>query len=214
MRQSTRAEALNCWPPFPGCTEPYFDHRYEHVKHVEVNAKKLHGLYGGDLEVILASVWVHDRAKFQGDHAKKAAQWARENLAATGFPAEKVEAVAYAVEHHGGWEIVDSNRLQTMEAQILWDADKLAHCGPAYILDLYVYFTSRKTCERDKRSINIQFHESISSENFLAGFAGFVDGTRGEREGKLFYFPASKEMAAQYRETTRMFYENLTEQWR
>lgn len=64
---------------------------------------KLHKKYGGDIDIILASVWIHDIAKFEiGDHAKKAGEWASKNLCKTNFPESKTDDVIYAVCVHSG----------------------------------------------------------------------------------------------------------------
>lgn len=106
MLEITQEEAMKFWPPFQDCTLPYFNERFEHVRHVEKNAMKLHQKYGGDKDVILASVWIHDRAKFEaGDHAKNASDWTLKYLCNTKFPESKINDVAYAVGVHSGWEI-------------------------------------------------------------------------------------------------------------
>ena len=132
----TKAAAYDCFPPIGSQTEPYYNYRYEHIKQVEIESLKLLEVYkNADKDIVLASVWIHDRYKpqFDGaDHGNKAADWVLENLESTGFPKEKVKAVAYAVRSHAGWEKVP---LDTLEAQMVWDADKIAHQGPNYIFN-------------------------------------------------------------------------------
>lgn len=211
MLEITKTEAMEYWPPFQSCQAPYFNFRLEHVKHVECDARKLISLYGGDEDIVLASVWTHDRTKPQFDgpqHAKKASEWVLENLQSTGFPKEKIEDVAYAVRVHSGWT---ANGIEKLEAKILWDADKLAHFGPAYFLDLLIAFTSRKVCERENSDI-LQFHETISMENFLRRFDGIMNVGDFEGLSTMFYFAESVEMAKKRKLANKAFFEALKDQ--
>ena len=208
MQKITQKEALEYYPPLQDCTLPYFDFRFEHVKHVQKNAIKLFDIYGGDLDIILAAVWVHDRTKFEpGNHAKTAASWAVTNLYQTGFPENKINDVVYAVSVHSGWVI---SNLDTIEAKILWDADKLAHFGPAYFFDSIFLNTSKKLCEEGKSLIS--FHEAISMDNFLVGFSDWKNDFNNEQADKMFYFDESKRLCLKYHQTSRLFYEVLEEQ--
>lgn len=210
MQKNSREEAMKCWPPFQECTLPYFDLRFEHVKHVEKNALKLFDKYGGDKDIILASVWIHDRTKFEpGNHAKTAASWALNNLYNTGFPENKVNDVVYAISVHSGWQI---SSLNTTEAKILWDADKLAHFGPAYFFDLVFSNTSKKICEHESCPDIIGFHETISMDNFLLRFKDFKKEMNEDETEKMFYFEESKRLCMKYQYASKVFYEVLEEQ--
>lgn len=124
MHQATLAEAERRY----GSDDPLFNYRWEHVQAVHTLAMKLARLTGADLEIVEASVWLHDIAKEQGeDHAQAGAAYARRFLSQTDFPPEKVERVAQAIaEHQGLWR---EKPLQSLESQVLWDADKLAKLG-------------------------------------------------------------------------------------
>jgi uncharacterized protein len=124
MREAAVAEATA-----DGRTEePPFNYRWEHVKAVVTLARSLAGLVGADVEVVEAAAWLHDVAKQEGEsHAVVGAARARELLAETDFPAEKVEAVARAIEDHIGlWR---DEPLTNLESMVLWDADKLTKIG-------------------------------------------------------------------------------------
>ena len=211
MLEITQAEALKYWPPFQNYTLPSFNERLEHVKHVEKNAIKLHKIYGGDIDIILASVWIHDRAKFEmGDHAKNASDWALINLCKTDFPEHKIKEVVYAVKVHSGWVTKDIN---TVEAKILWDADKLSHFGPAYFMDSIFSFTSKKVCEREKQPDIISFHETISMDNFILKFKEFKNSLDNDKISNMFYFDESKRLVRKYINANIAFYEVLEEQF-
>jgi uncharacterized protein len=124
MRKVTIKEAQQ----HSGRTEPIYNYRWEHVTAVVTLAVKLASLTGADEEVVEAAAWLHDIAKDKGsNHPQMGAAYARRFLPRTNFPADKIERVAQAIEQHMGlWR---SHPLETLESQVLWDADKLAKIG-------------------------------------------------------------------------------------
>jgi uncharacterized protein len=106
-----------------------FNYRWEHVTTVVTLALKLAELTGADAEIIEAAAWLHDIRKFKDRdrHPLTGAEFARDFLATTDFPPEKIEAVAQAIaDHMGLWR---DEPLTVLESQVLWDADKLAKIG-------------------------------------------------------------------------------------
>ena len=133
----TSQAAKKHWPGLAPEDEAYYNYRFEHVRQVERDARRLITAVGGDEEIVMAAVWIHDRCQpqFEGkNHAALAAEWVRNNLISIGFPPDKVAAVEYAVANH-------SNRpcslpVEAREARILWDADKLSRVGALSIVVL------------------------------------------------------------------------------
>jgi uncharacterized protein len=135
MALITNQDAQKHWgnPALRGA--PYYNSRLEHIQQVERDALRLADDVSADQDILLAAVWIHDRFPplYEGDeHPAKAANWARENLTALGFPTEKVETVAHAIERHTDppGAIPESD----VEARLLWDADKLAKMGSLNIV--------------------------------------------------------------------------------
>ena len=133
--RSTTEAARAYWPSPNELGSPYFNFRLEHIRQVERDAIQILNCESGDEEVVMAAIWIHDRFQPQFDgaqHADKAGRWTRENLAGLGFPAHKVESVAQAVEMHTRRSMdIPQNFL---EAQILWDADRLSRLGPMNLI--------------------------------------------------------------------------------
>lgn len=124
MRQATEKEAVR-----RNGTKSYsFNYRWEHVTAVVALAVKLAELTKADTEVVEAAAWLHDiRKEKKQAHPEAGAKFAREFLPKTNFPKKKIEAVAQAIEQHMGlWR---DKPLTNLEAQVLWDADKLAKLG-------------------------------------------------------------------------------------
>ena len=112
-------------------------HDFEHVLRVLRLAERIGAAEGADLEVLRAAVLLHDVARVAEDqggpcHAAAGAERAREILA--GRPQEKVEAVAHAIAAH---RFRNSAVAQTLEARILYDADKLDAIGAIGVARAY-----------------------------------------------------------------------------
>ncbi len=105
-----------------------FNYRWEHVQAVVETAVKLAQLTDADKEIVEAAAWLHDvRKETKDDHPKEGAKFARAFLPETDFPKKKIEPVAKAIEQHMGLWL--DKPLKNLEAQVLWDADKLTKIG-------------------------------------------------------------------------------------
>ena len=112
-------------------------HDFEHVLRVLHLAERIGKAEGADMEVLRAAVLLHDIARVAEDqggpcHATAAAERARTILAA--HPPHKVEAVAHAIASH---RFRNSAVPQTLEAKILYDADKLDAIGAIGVARAY-----------------------------------------------------------------------------
>jgi hypothetical protein len=133
LQAITTPAARELWPGTGGA--PWFNYRWEHVLQVERDALRLLDSAGGDRDVVLAAVWIHDRFQpaFTGEgHGPRAAEWAEANLASLGFPADLVGRVAASVRDHSA--APGALGPDPPEARLIWDADKLAHLGSHEVL--------------------------------------------------------------------------------
>lgn len=160
-RRAAHAEGL-------GNDEVGFNYRWEHVQVVVALALWLAEATDADRDVAKASAWLHDVAKTEPQHAEAGAMRAREILAATDFPAEKIDAVADAIAQHEGLTL--DAPLSPLAAAILWDADKLAKLGATGELHmLAVGFSLRgstlETAEEQRRWIEEMATRTVTSMN-------------------------------------------------
>jgi uncharacterized protein len=114
-------------------------HDFDHVLRVLTLAQRIGRAEGAALDIVRAAVLLHDvgrnRAEaVQLDHAAFAAERAREIL--SGQPAAKVEAVAHAIAAH---RFRTGPEPQTLEAQVLFDADKLDAIGAVGVARAFAY---------------------------------------------------------------------------
>ena len=112
-------------------------HDFEHVLRVLRLAERVGAAEGANMEILRAAVLLHDVARLAEDqggpcHAEAGAQRARRILA--GHAADKVEAVAHAIATH---RFRGAAAPQTLEAKILYDADKLDAIGAIGVARAY-----------------------------------------------------------------------------
>ena len=114
-------------------------HDFDHVLRVLALAERIGSAEGADLEIVRAAALLHDVGRVQAeaegiDHAAFAAAQAREIL--VGLPDSKVDAVIHAIAAHrfrGGPEP------DTLEARVLFDADKLDAIGAVGVARAFAY---------------------------------------------------------------------------
>jgi uncharacterized protein len=104
-------------------------HGFDHVLRVLNTAERLGQELGADLEIIRAAALLHDASGAHpaggGErqaHEQSSAEFAREILQARGWKADRIEAVLHCIRTH---RFRGVDKPETLEAQILFDADKL-----------------------------------------------------------------------------------------
>jgi len=112
-------------------------HDFDHVLRVLVLAERIGQAEGAAMEIVRAATLLHDVARAEEErsgtcHARVGAERARQILA--DHPADKVEAVAQAIASH---RFRDEVVPQTLEAKVLYDADKLDAIGAIGIARAY-----------------------------------------------------------------------------
>ncbi len=113
-------------------------HGFDHILRVYQLAERLARAEGADLEIVRAAALLHDAspladlstpedAQTRGDHHQVSAEFAGELLRREGWPEERIAAVQHCVRAH---RFRDEREMpQTLEAQVLFDADKLDAIG-------------------------------------------------------------------------------------
>ncbi|GAB4468005.1 MAG: HD domain-containing protein [Anaerolineae bacterium] len=124
-------------------------HDFDHVLRVLAMAEHLARLEGADLDVVRQAALLHDISRLsddnkssgfslqvpeETDHALLAAHTARHILA--GDPSDFVDAVAHAIEAHRFRNDIEP---RTLEARILFDADKLDAIGAVGVARAFAY---------------------------------------------------------------------------
>ncbi len=109
-------------------------HGFDHVLRVLRLAERIAQIEGADMEIVRAAVLLHDvehplieNELPRNAHQHSSAAFAREALEADGWPKERIEAVLHCIRAH---RFRDSSEVPlTLEAQVVFDADKLDAIG-------------------------------------------------------------------------------------
>jgi uncharacterized protein len=110
-------------------------HSFEHVLRVKAMAERIGRAEGADLEIIEAAAYLHDSrgaspeegGKARKEHHIASAEFAGEVLASKGWSQERIEAVQHCIRAHRYRH--NGERPETLEAQCMFDADKLDVLG-------------------------------------------------------------------------------------
>ena len=113
---------------------PDFDpvHGFDHILRVLGLAERLAVAEGADLEVVRAAVLLHDASgaetgsERRAEHQHHSADFAKQVLEAEGWPPERIAAVQHCIRSH---RFRGEETPQTLEAKVLFDADKLDVIG-------------------------------------------------------------------------------------
>lgn len=104
-------------------------HKTDHIRRVWKTSKALCERLHGDLEIMVATVYLHDLGRHHGleIHGEKSAELALPILERLGFPKEKIPAVLDAITKHDYTTPAASRK--SIYSKILYDADKLDAFG-------------------------------------------------------------------------------------
>lgn len=114
-------------------------HDFDHILRVLAMAERLARAEGADLEIVRAAALLHDASGSRpgaqlenGDasrvtHHLASAEFARQVLSEEGWPKDRVEAVLHCIRAHRFRD--NSEPPQTLEAKVIFDADKLDVLG-------------------------------------------------------------------------------------
>ncbi len=137
----TRQTALREWiETTEQSKEPLFDYRGDHVMLVTALARQLARAAGADETVVTLAAILHDSAKpglgGSDEHEVLSARIAEQVLIAEGLDSGLIEQVCDVIRRHAGLTLREP--LRPIEAQVLWEADKLVKLGVTGLLHYVV----------------------------------------------------------------------------
>lgn len=161
-------------------------HDWEHVERVYNLALHIAQRENADLEIVKAAALLHDIGrKAQDDsggkvcHAAKGAELAREILSRIGYPLEFTERVVHCVASHR----YSKNDLppQSIEAKVLYDADKLDRIGAVGIGRAFM-FAAGVNARLHNHELDVEKTDAYSRED--TAYRDFITVARHVK-GKL-----------------------------
>ena len=119
-------------------------HDFDHILRVYRMAEHLASAEGADIEIVRAAALLHDAsgsnladAAKRATHHQASAEFAAEILSAEGWDARRIAAVQHCIRAHRFRDA--SEPPQTIEAQVLFDADKLDAIGAVGVARVIAY---------------------------------------------------------------------------
>ena len=120
-----------------------FSHNWEHTERVYNLCMHIGTVQGADLEVLSIAAYLHDIGRIHQDkskgsicHAEEGARMAQELLNKFSIPEEKKENILHCILTH---RYRNSHIPETLEARVLFDADKLDAIGAVGIARAYLF---------------------------------------------------------------------------
>lgn len=107
-------------------------HGFDHIQRVYALAERIAQAEGADLEIVRAAALLHDAGggetggSGRAEHQHLSAEFARQVLEAEGWPEERIAAVQHCIRAH---RFRGKEQPESLEAQVLFDADKLDVLG-------------------------------------------------------------------------------------
>jgi len=118
-------------------------HDFSHIERVYRMAQRLAMAEGANLEIVNAAALLHDAdgttpgSEVRREHHLRSADFAGMILKQEGWPEEKIKAVQHCIRAHRYRD--DSEPPETIEAKVLFDADKLDVLGAIGAVRTVVY---------------------------------------------------------------------------
>lgn len=156
-------------------------HGFDHVLRVYHLAVRLAQAEGADLEIVRAAVLLHDAAlgaepvagdQSRSDHHTVSADFAQKVLDAEGWSSDRIKAVQHCIRAHRFRD--DSERPETLEAKVVFDADKLDAIGAIGVARAVAYAAQNgqpafarpsdrflETGEREMGEPHSAYHENL-----------------------------------------------------
>jgi len=121
-------------------------HRMDHIERVLVNTRKIAAHFPDtDWELLTLAALLHDvTSPFnrKEEHVELSMNTARDILNEIGYPPERMERIIAIIAEHSTERLKEGN-LSSVEARILFDADKIDGLGPNGIARAFALFGQR-----------------------------------------------------------------------
>ncbi len=190
-------------------------HDFEHILRVTKMAERLARAEGADVAIVRAAALLHDIARHDEDHgavpldhaeasARDAKLFLRQNGADENFSAR----VADAIRSH---RFRGTAQPQSLEAKILFDADKLDSIGAIGVARAYAVAgsTNQKLYSEPKPDAAATRHQHNASHTPVDEYH-----VKLKRLRERFFTPTAQKIAVQRDAFMRAFFEQLTRETR
>ncbi len=190
-------------------------HDYYHSLRVKDIAIQLQKSEGGDLEILVASAYLHDVGRalkgFTYDHALVASEAAPQILAQINFPESKRELVIGCIRYHDHYaDKLPGEWKESIELKIFQDADRLDAIGAIGIARTFTYggATSKPIWVPGSQIQHPEWTASAQSQNTVLHFYEKL-----LKMGDYLNTDSAKAMAAERIAFMNMYLNQFFEEW-
>lgn len=128
-------------------------HGIQHALRVLNNAKKIIAIEGGNEKIVLTSALIHDTIdKKLFDDVNKRIELVKEFLKSNNYSEEEINEIIYIITNIS-WNNGENKRLDSLNAKIVRDADRLDAIGVMGIIRTIEYGNSRNRNFYDEKNI-------------------------------------------------------------
>ena len=194
--------------------DPYHDgmggcHGPDHTERVHKTSLYIGRLMGARLDVLSAAALLHDigrryETREQGKicHAEKGAELSRDILKKLGFSQKLIQKIAHCIETH---RFRGNKMPQTLEAKILYDADKLDSIGAVGIGRAFLFAGQTGARLHNESDVDILACKPYSKED--TAYREFKFKMSKIKDRML--TPEGKRLAAERHNFMEVFFERL-----
>ena len=158
---------------------PLYNYRFDHINEVVDLVKYIAEGTDANMDVVILAAWLHDIAKPgvggipAQHHGIASAEIAEEILLEEGVDPETISQVSDVIRKHVGLTIKET--LEPIEAQVLWEADKILKLGLVGLLQ-YVLNGVRIFPNQDLKDFGTKLREFLPVATDLANCVVTVRG--------------------------------------
>lgn len=134
VETSTKKAAIEEWrEASENHYTPLYNYRFDHVEEVVNLAQYIASGTDANMDAVVLSAWLHDLAKpgvggvSAQDHGILSAELAQDILSREGLDPVTINRITDVIQKHVGLTL--EKPLEPIEAQILWEADKILKLG-------------------------------------------------------------------------------------
>lgn len=215
--------------PTPDTARAYYPasdpvHGFEHVLRVYRMAERLAIAEGADIEIVRAAALLHDAQPVErltacpepveglnvqrSTHHHTSAEIANDVLTAEGWPIDRIAAVMHCIRAHRFRDV--SEPPATLEAQVLFDADKLDAIGAVGVARAVAYAAERGNPFFALPSAHFLETGEITAGELHSAYHEFLLKLR--RIQDRLYTPTGRAIAAERHRFMCEFFERLVEE--
>ena len=190
-------------------------HGFDHTERVVALCKKIGKAEGADMEILLTSALLHDARGshpsegVRDDHHIRSAEFAAKVLSKKNWPADRIKAVQHCILAH---RFRSDKKPSTVEAKVLFDADKLDVIGAIGVVRALAYaFQARQPAYAEPSRRFLETRETKPGEPHSA-YHEYI--YKLQQVSSKLLTPTAKKIAENRQRFLDSFFEELAEEMR